>query len=150
MLRELATLAGLIAVFSVVDAPVWASVGKDLDETRCESIDARPSSGCAIVGQVPVPALEQNRKVIEDKAPANPLTEPSPNLQKDDSILQQEADVAKQESVSDIIQEAQDEDLVTDDYVGSPDYFEFSDGQRFGDEGFEYSPWGFQPYTLGF
>jgi hypothetical protein len=153
MLKELATLAGLIAAFAVIDAPVWASdLGKDPAEARCERIDARQPSSCVIVGQVQpsVPALEQGGKVIEDKAPNSPLTEPLPNLQKDDRILQQDADVAKQESVSDIIQESQDEDLVTDDYVGNPNYFDMSGGQQFGDEGFEYSPWGFQPYSLGF
>ncbi|MBW4552006.1 MAG: hypothetical protein KME35_13000 [Aphanocapsa sp. GSE-SYN-MK-11-07L] len=152
MLKRWLTVAGLIAVFAVVDGPVSARgvVSSQAAETHRESADFERLTRRRILGQLQpaVPALEQGGKVIEDKAA--PLTEPPPNLQQADEILQQDVNVAKQESVSDMIQAAQDEDLLTDDYVGNPNYFNAAGGQRFGNEELWSWPLGLQPYTLGF
>ncbi len=153
MLKSLATVVGVIAAFTIVDAPVSARDlvnSQDFAEIQSDSADFDPLTRRRIVGQIQpaVPALEQGGKVIEDKAA--PLTEPPPNLQQADEILQQDANVAKQESVSDIIQAAQDEDLVTDDYVGNPNYFDATGGEQFGDEELWSWPLGLQPYTFGF
>jgi hypothetical protein len=148
MLKRFA-VAGLVAAVMVVDGEAhasnfssrqgadnfWALVGDDL-------LANQPQPGGAQL-------LDQGGGLDDKSAPA-PLTEPGPNFQIDDAILQQEGNIARQQANSDMIREAQDEDLVTDDFVGNPNYFDATGGQQFGDEAFWAWPEGGWPYTVGF
>lgn len=80
-----------------------------------------------------------------------PLPQPNPNLQRDSQILDREAQQAQQQSVADIIRQAQEYALVNDDDVGSPSYIYSTGGEQIGLDELNLSGWGgFNPYTLGF
>jgi hypothetical protein len=142
-------VAGLVVAVIMLEGQAWA---KGLPQTQ-PADNFRSTLGQGRFAQQSQPGgaklLEQGGQ-IEDKAPPNPLLQPGPNYQKDDAILQQEANIARQQAATDIIRQAQDEDLLTDGYVGNPNYFDATGGQQFGDEAFWSWPEGFAPYTFGF
>uniref|UniRef100_B8HVJ2 Uncharacterized protein n=1 Tax=Cyanothece sp. (strain PCC 7425 / ATCC 29141) TaxID=395961 RepID=B8HVJ2_CYAP4 len=85
---------------------------------------------------------------IEDKT--LPSVEPPPNEMEAEYILNAAGRVAQQEAENDIIRMNQDQDLLTDDYVGNPNYFEAAGGQQFGNEGLWNNSPALQPSPLGF
>ncbi len=82
-----------------------------------------------------------------------PLPQPNPNLNSVDQTLDQSASLAEQQSAVNLIRQTQDAGLLNDDYVGSPAYFNWADGEQMGvasDDAIGTWGDGYYPYTADF
>ncbi len=82
-----------------------------------------------------------------------PLPQPGPNYQGADQVLEESGQVAQQEAAVSLIRQTQDSGLLNDDYVGSPVYFNWADGQQMGvpvDDAIGTWGDGYYPYTADF
>lgn len=112
---------------------------------------ARPSQGF-IAQNSPAPVIQDGQPLTNQPQPL-PLPQPEPNLTGADQIIQQGVPNSQRQAASELIRQTQDAGLVNDDYVGSPDYFNWVDGEQLGvptDDAIGTWGDGFYPYTMGY
>lgn len=98
------------------------------------------------------PAVQEGQPLTPQPQPL-PLPQPNPNLNQADQLIQDGVPNTQRQAASDLIRQTQEAGLLNDDYVGSPDYFNWTDGEQLGvptDDAIGTWGDGFFPYTTGY